>query len=73
MPSGIFLYEIDKYFGPNVIADYYLSEKKVTPEVLKEFANKHCKKDICDATASRKDLRFYSSEVNGGPINKDNL
>jgi hypothetical protein len=45
----------------------------VTPEVLKEFADKHCKKDICDATASRNDLRFYSSEVNGGPINKDNL
>ena len=73
MPSGIFLYEIDKSFGPNIIADYYLSDKKVIPEVLKEFANKHCKKDICDATASRNDLRFYSSEVNGGSINKDNL
>ena len=73
MPSGIFLYEIDKSFGPNIIADYYLSESKVTPEVLKEFADKHCKKDICDATASREDLRFYSSEVNAQSINKDNL
>jgi len=73
LPSGIFLYEIDKSFGPNIIADYYLSEKKVSPEVLKEFADKHCKKDLCDATASRNDLRFYSSEVNADSINEENL
>lgn len=73
MPSGIFLYEIDESFGPNIIADYYISEKKVTPDVLKEFADKHCKKDICDATTSRDEQRFYSSEVNAESIKKNNL
>ncbi|MFX1339105.1 MAG: hypothetical protein ACFFDK_10895 [Promethearchaeota archaeon] len=73
MPSGIFLYEIDKSFGPNILADYYLSESKVTPQVLKEFADKHRKKDISDATASIDDIRFFSSEVNAESINKNNL
>lgn len=73
MPSGIFLYEIDQSFGPNIIADYYLTDKKVSPEVLKEFANKHCKKDICDATTSKNDIRFYSSKINAESIGINNL
>ncbi|TFG27455.1 MAG: hypothetical protein EU532_07345 [Promethearchaeota archaeon] len=73
IPSGIFLYEIDQSFGPNIIADYYLSDEKVTPEVLKEFADKHCKKDLCDATTSRDEVRFYSSEINAESIGLKNL
>ncbi|MFX0070812.1 MAG: hypothetical protein ACFFAO_06955, partial [Candidatus Hermodarchaeota archaeon] len=73
MPTGIFLYEIDKSFGPNIVADYYLTQEKVTSEVLKEFADKHCRRDICDATTSRGELRYYSSEINGSAIKKDNL
>jgi tetratricopeptide (TPR) repeat protein len=72
-PSGIFLYEIDSSFGPNIIAEYYLTKEKVTPDVLKEFADKHCKRDICDATASKKDLKFYSSEIDAESLKKENL
>lgn len=73
MPTGIFLYEIDQSFGPNIIADYYLTDKKVSPDVLKEFADKHCKKDICDATTSREAVRFYSSEINTASLDIKNL
>jgi len=34
MPIGIFLYEIEKSFGPQIIADYYITQEKVTPEIL---------------------------------------
>jgi len=73
LPTGIFLYEIDQSFGPNIIADYYLTDKKVSSDVLKEFADKHCKKDICDATTSREDIRFYSSEINTESLDIKNL
>ena len=41
MPIGIFLYEIDESFGPNILAEYYLSDVKISQEILKDFIEKH--------------------------------
>jgi protease II len=62
MPVGIFLFEIDKSFGPKIIADFYLSSQKVTPDALKELSEKH-KKDLLDATYKTNKFRYYSSIV----------
>jgi len=44
MPRAIILYEIDKSFGPNILAEYYLKQDdKISPEILKEFSEKHDK------------------------------
>ena len=62
MPIGIFLYEIEKSFGPQVIADYYLTEEKVSTEILKLFNEKHIKKGLADAT-HREDKNLYYSSI----------
>ena len=64
---------MDSSFGPNTIAEYYVTDKKVPPDVLKEFAEKHGKKDIADASTNREELKFYSSKINSEPIHKKNL
>jgi hypothetical protein len=54
MPSAIFLYEIDSNFGPNVLGEYYLGkEDKVPSVILKEFADKHIKKEFKDVSTKR--------------------
>ncbi len=63
MPIGIFLYEIEKSFGPQIIADYYITEEKVTPEILKIFNEKHIKKHLTDATHRLKNSLYYSSQI----------
>ncbi len=75
MPIGIFLYEIDDSFGPNILAEYYLAKEKVSKEVLKEFIDKHIQRELIDATV-RKDetkVKYYSSKVNAEAINKSKL
>jgi len=62
MPSGIFLFEIDESFGPKIVADYYLSRDKVTPEALKILSEKHTK-DLIDATYKTENIRYYSSKM----------
>jgi hypothetical protein len=74
MPVGIYLYEIDKSFGPNVLAAYYLDqESKVREDILKEFEEKHIQKEFSDTIYRKGDLRYYSNKINGKPINKDNI
>jgi len=73
MPIGIFLYEIDESFGPNILCEYYLSEEKVTQEILKEFIEKHVNRELVDATVRMNENKYYSSKVNADAINKSNL
>lgn len=71
MPIGIFLYEIDQSFGPNVLADYYITKNKPTTEILKEFSEKHIKKDLADASGRDEKFRYYSSKIEGKDIKKN--
>jgi len=74
MPVGIYLYEIDESFGPNVLADYYLAqENKIDPEILKDFEEKHIQEEFLDTICWREDLRFYSLKVSAESIERDNL
>jgi len=73
MPIGIFLYEIDVSFGPNILAEYYLSDVKISQEILKDFIEKHVKRELIDATIRTDEYKYYSSKVNADSINKSNL
>ncbi len=74
MPVGIYLYEIDESFGPNVLAEYYLAqENKIDPEILKDFEEKHIQNKFLDTICWREDLRFYSSKIRAESIERDNL
>lgn len=74
MPRAIILYEIDSSFGPNIIAEYYLKQgDKIPPAILKEFAEKHVKKDLFDATIFKEENRYFSKKINAESLNKDNL
>jgi len=73
MPIGIFLYEIDESFGPNILAEYYLSDVKISQEILKDFIEKHVKRELIDATIRTDEYKYYSSKVNADSINKSNL
>ncbi|MBD3338692.1 MAG: hypothetical protein GF353_06275 [Candidatus Lokiarchaeota archaeon] len=71
MPVAIFLYEIDKSFGPNLIASYYLTNVKATQEILRNLVEKHTKKDLCDATITKDNYRYYSSEIDAENTKKN--
>ncbi len=71
MPIGIFLYEIDQSFGPNVLADYYITKDKPSTKILKDFAEKHIKKDLADASGRDEKFRYYSSKIEGKDIKKN--
>jgi hypothetical protein len=74
MPRAIILYEIDPSFGPNIIAEYYLKQNEKIPQaVLKEFSEKHSKKELVDITIRWENDRFYSSKINAESVDKDNL
>ncbi|MFW9999206.1 MAG: hypothetical protein ACFE9Q_05220 [Candidatus Hodarchaeota archaeon] len=74
MPRAIILYEIDKSFGPNILAEYYLNQDDKIPQtVLKEFSEKHSKKELVNITVRIDENRYYSSKVNAQSIEKDNL
>ena len=71
MPIGIFLYEIDQSFGPNVLADYYITKDKASTGILKDFAEKHIKKELTDASGRDEKFRYYSSKIEGKDIKKN--
>ncbi|MBY8987173.1 MAG: hypothetical protein KGD61_01875 [Candidatus Lokiarchaeota archaeon] len=74
MPLGIYLYEIDESFGPNVLAEYYLAkENKVNKEILKDFEEKHVQKEFSDTIFWNEDLRYYSLKMNAKSIDRDNI
>ncbi len=74
MPSAIIFYEIDKSFGPNILAEYYLKDgDKIPPTILKDFAEKHIKKELEDVTIRKDSKRYYSSIIKAESIEKENL
>ena len=74
MPVGIYLYEIDESFGPNVLAEYYLAqENKVSNDALKDFEEKHVQKEFSNTIYWKEDLRYYSWRINASSIERDNL
>ncbi|MFX1379102.1 MAG: hypothetical protein ACFFA4_08390 [Promethearchaeota archaeon] len=74
MPRAIILYEIDPSFGPNIIAEYYLKQDdKISPTVLKEFSEKHDKKQLSDITIREGDNRYFSKKINAESLEKENL
>ncbi|MFX1312745.1 MAG: hypothetical protein ACFFHD_09050 [Promethearchaeota archaeon] len=74
MPRAIILYEIDPSFGPNILAEYYLKQNdKIPPAILKEFSEKHIKKENLRVTIRKDNNRYYSSKVNAESIDKENL
>ena len=74
MPRAIILYEIDKSFGPNILAEYYLKEgDKIPTSTLKEFSEKHVKRDLIETSIRKDEIRYYSSKVNAESIEKDNI
>jgi len=72
-PQAIFLYEIDESFGPNMLAEYNLSQQKIPPEVLKDFTDKHVTKEFNDASTQKDNIRYYSGAISGESIEKKNL
>lgn len=71
MPIGIFLYEIEKSFGPQIIADYYITEEKTNSNILKVFNEKHIQKGLADATHRKDNYLYYSSVVESKNIKKE--
>ncbi|MBN1802830.1 MAG: hypothetical protein JW891_15075 [Candidatus Lokiarchaeota archaeon] len=72
-PNAVFLYEIDKSFGPNLIAEFNLTKTKISKDFLIELAKKHVEKELTDATVVKDDIKGYSSKIEGESIKKDNL
>ncbi len=74
MPVGIYLYEIDESFGPNVLAEYHLDQKNnVNKEILKDFEEKHIQKEFSDTIFWNEDLRYYSAKMDATSVERDNL
>lgn len=74
MPRALILYEIDPSFGPNIIAEYYLKQDDKIPQaILKEFSEKHDKKQIMDITFQKEDERYFSKKLDTESIDKKNL
>jgi len=74
MPRAIILYEIDPSFGPNVIAEYYLKqEDKLSPTILKEFSERHDKKQMSEITKREGDNRYFSKKLSSELLEKENL
>jgi hypothetical protein len=72
-PNAIFLFEIDKSFGPNVLAEYSLTQTKVPADVLKEFASKHTEKDVPVVNFKKDNIRYYSNKIDSQSTGKENL
>ena len=73
MPIGLFLYEIDESFGPNIKVDYYLKDEKVSSEILEKLNEKHINKKLKEAIAKKDDIRYYSSLLESQSLDRKNL
>ncbi len=73
MPIGIFIYEIDKSFGPNILIDYYLTDDKITSEILTKLNEKHINKKLKEAITKKKEIRYYSRKLQSKLLDKKNL
>ncbi len=72
-PQAIFLYEIDKSFGPNILAEYFLIKQELPIEILKDFAEKHIEKEYESAIFQKDEIRYFSNKINTTAIEKENL
>jgi tetratricopeptide (TPR) repeat protein len=72
-PQSIFLYEIDKSFGPNLLAEYSLTNLKVQKDILKEFIEKHVNKEFNFASVKKDNIRYYSGKIEGLGEGIDNV
>ncbi|MBN1217048.1 MAG: hypothetical protein JXA99_16620 [Candidatus Lokiarchaeota archaeon] len=73
MPVGLFLFEIDESFGPNLIADYYLIDIKLSSDILEKLNEKHIEKKLNEAIIKKEDIKYYSSKLNTKNLEKENL
>ncbi|MBY9006667.1 MAG: hypothetical protein KGD63_07905 [Candidatus Lokiarchaeota archaeon] len=73
MPIGLFLYEIDESFGPNLLADYNLTNIKVSSELLELLNEKHIEKKLKEAVVRKEDIRYFSSLLESKALEKKNL
>lgn len=72
-PQSIFIYEIDKSFGPNLLAEYSLTQLYVSKDVLREFAEKHVDKEFKFASVKKDNVTYYSGRIEGISKDEDNL
>lgn len=73
MPQGIFIYQIDPEFGPNLLVKYYLSDLKIDSDVLKKLNEKHIEKNLVDATTEQNGTRIFSSKLESESLKEENL
>jgi len=74
MPKAIILYEIDRSFGPNILAEYYLKQDdKIPSHILKEFLEKHVDKKYSEVTIRDESNRYYSHFVDTTSIDREDL
>lgn len=62
MAIGIYLFKETKK-KPQIVVDYYSTDKRVSSSVLEELIKKHKKKGLIDALVQKEGYNFYSSEI----------
>ncbi|TFG25805.1 MAG: hypothetical protein EU533_00645 [Promethearchaeota archaeon] len=72
-PQSIFIYEIDKSFGPNLLVEYCLTQLHVSKDILKEFTEKHVDKEFKFASVKKDNITYYSGRIEGVSKDEDNL
>ena len=72
-PQSIFLYEIDKSFGPNLLAEYSLTNLLVQKDILKEFIEKHVNKEFNFASVKKDNIRYFSGKIKALGEGLDNI
>jgi len=72
-PQSIFIYEIDKSFGPNLLVEYALTQLHISKDILKEFAEKHVDKEFKFASVKKDNITYYSGRIEGISKEEDNL
>ena len=72
-PQSIFLYEIDKSFGPNLLAEYSLTNLQIQKDILKEFIEKHINKEFKFASVKKDNIRYYSGKIEALGEDIDNV
>ncbi|TFF98811.1 MAG: hypothetical protein EU541_06435 [Promethearchaeota archaeon] len=62
MAIGIYLFRETKK-KPEIVVDYYSTDKRVSLSILEELIGKHKKKGLIDALVKKGKYNFYSSEI----------
>ena len=72
-PQAILIYEIDKSFGPNILAEHVLNQVKLPTYLLKDLVEEHVQKNQETVTLQKDNKRIYSTKFDSNLINKDNV